>query len=45
MSEVTSCELDGDCVPTPATQEPLHGAQTPTMAPDDPVAAFRRNFG
>ena len=27
----------GRCVPSPATQLPLQGAHTPTMAPDDPV--------
>ncbi len=30
------------CVPIPSTQLPLHGAQTPTIAPDDPVAAIAK---
>ena len=35
MSDVTFVLLDGDTVPRPSTQVPLHGAQTPTIAPDE----------
>src|SRR5690606_22237638 len=40
MSGVTLVSSSKDCVPTPVTQLPPQGTQTPTIAPDAPAAAM-----
>jgi len=40
MSVVTVAPAPTSCVPRPVTHDPLHGAQTPTIAPGEPVAAI-----
>ena len=43
MSVLTGLLSVAETVPRPATQDPLQGAQTPTIAPLAPLAAIARS--